>query len=224
MRTSRIAKETSKVITAASPSHNGNKRQTRSFAASLHTYKADGSPLQKSEYAGENVKQESLSDNDSSLSSLSSTQVLDIEDLPQPNIPARKRKRSTNYSTTTNLKVTSVEAHISHDVSHPMEAENDPLRKVRKARRQPAKQSVNTKGEVEITPPPNWEATYVAMREMRQRVQAPVDTMGCETLAEEHISPRVSYPVVFVLALLHMPLPSRLCPIVKNNISFLTTL
>jgi endonuclease-3 len=44
---------------------------------------------------------------------------------------------------------------------------------------------------VEIHPPPNWEEIYEAVKEMRKKVLAPVDTMGCETLAQEHSSPRV---------------------------------
>src|SRR6202000_1583795 len=38
--------------------------------------------------------------------------------------------------------------------------------------------------------PPNWEQVYNITAEMRKRVVAPVDTMGCESLAETHRSPK----------------------------------
>ena len=37
--------------------------------------------------------------------------------------------------------------------------------------------------------PPNWEQIYEITTEMRKKVVAPVDTMGCESLAEAHRSP-----------------------------------
>jgi endonuclease-3 len=69
--------------------------------------------------------------------------------------------------------------------------EDEPVGKTKKARRQPAKGFLNEAGEVEIHPPANWRETYEAVKEMRKTILAPVDTMGCETLAEKHISPRV---------------------------------
>lgn len=60
----------------------------------------------------------------------------------------------------------------------------------KKARRQPAKRVVKEDGEEEIQPPANWEEIYAAVMEMRKERLAPVDTMGCETLAEEQSTPR----------------------------------
>ena len=65
------------------------------------------------------------------------------------------------------------------------------MQRVRKAKRQPAKEVVNAVGEVSIHPPPRWEEVYAAVKEMRARVLAPVDTMGCESLADEGLSERV---------------------------------
>ena len=41
-----------------------------------------------------------------------------------------------------------------------------------------------------IRPPENWEQVYALTEEMRAKVLAPVDTMGCESLAEDKRSPR----------------------------------
>lgn len=59
-----------------------------------------------------------------------------------------------------------------------------------KARRQPAKRIKGPNGSMTVEPPPNWEKVYEITHAMRKRVLAPVDTMGCESLAEDHASPR----------------------------------
>lgn len=60
----------------------------------------------------------------------------------------------------------------------------------RKPRRQPAKHIKGPNGNLTVEPPLNWERVYNATAAMRKRVVAPVDTMGCESLAEAHRSPR----------------------------------
>ncbi|KAI9724704.1 MAG: DNA N-glycosylase and apurinic/apyrimidinic (AP) lyase [Chrysothrix sp. TS-e1954] len=62
--------------------------------------------------------------------------------------------------------------------------------KPKKARRQPAKKVKTEDGEVAIEPPANWEMVYNLTKEMRAEVLAPVDTMGCESLAEDQRTPR----------------------------------
>jgi endonuclease III len=62
--------------------------------------------------------------------------------------------------------------------------------RARKGRRQPAKKTVDTDGAVKIEPPPNWEEMYRLTQEMRAKVIAPVDEMGCEQLALKTIPPR----------------------------------
>lgn len=59
----------------------------------------------------------------------------------------------------------------------------------RKPRRQPAKRIKGPDGDTTVEPPENWETMYNVTALMRKRVLAPVDTMGCESLAEEHRSP-----------------------------------
>lgn len=65
--------------------------------------------------------------------------------------------------------------------------ENKP--KIKKGKRQPAKRISGPDGDLKIEPPANWEKIYNITAEMRKRVLAPVDTMGCESLADETRSP-----------------------------------
>lgn len=63
-------------------------------------------------------------------------------------------------------------------------------RKVRK----PARKVKNEDGEVEIHPPNDWAEVYAVVKEMRTTgaaQHAAVDTMGCESLAEETVPPKV---------------------------------
>ena len=182
MRTSRISQETSKVIEALSPSKLISRRQTRSFAASIGAFTAD---TRHHKDVINNDDEESDEDN-SSLSSVPSAISFDIEDQPMSlTSPARKRKRDVDSPSTT------ITASISARTLPRKASANTGNQKVKKARRQPAKKTVNDAGEVEIHPPANWEEIYDAVKEMRKTVLAPVDTMGCETLAEENITPRV---------------------------------
>ncbi|KAF2774247.1 DNA glycosylase, partial [Teratosphaeria nubilosa] len=59
-----------------------------------------------------------------------------------------------------------------------------------KARQQPAKRIKGPNGTMTVNPPTDWEKVYAITTEMRKRVVAAVDTMGCEEAAEEHASPR----------------------------------
>lgn len=65
-----------------------------------------------------------------------------------------------------------------------------PASSQQKPRRQPAKRIKGPNGTVTVEPPTNWERMYNVTAAMRKRVLAPVDTMGCESLAEVHRSPR----------------------------------
>ena len=183
MRTSRIAQETSRIV-KLSPTEASPRRQTRAFAASLSAFAANGHAVEPL-----SVKQEDHSD-DSSLSSVESVASFDIEDTAS-SIKSYKRKRGVDTPSTT---ITSASVSISTRTS-PRKAGvkvEDGEHKAKKARKQPAKKMVNVTGEVEIHAPANWEEIYEAVREMRKKVLAPVDTMGCERLAEEHLSERVS--------------------------------
>ncbi|MCJ1391886.1 DNA N-glycosylase and apurinic/apyrimidinic (AP) lyase [Xylographa bjoerkii] len=182
MRTSRIAQETFKLSQAISPNKSTSRRQTRSFANSLSAFAAAGSAV----VATPLVSQD---DDSSSLSSASST--TDIEDNPRFS-PSRKRKRDidTPSTTVTSVSISTRTSPRKSGVKAEDEDAEGKVKRIGKVKRQPAKEVVNGAGEVEIHPPAHWEEVYEAVREMRKRVLAPVDTMGCESLADEGLSER----------------------------------
>lgn len=189
MKTSRIARDTAKVAISFSQADYAPRRQTRAFAASLQAFTANGDvPIPSPEKKG--VEHEDTSDDDS-LSSPSS--IFDIEDVPFESSTSRKRKRVLDSPST----VVAAESTTTSTRASPrklnVKSEDGTIGKSRKAKRQPAKRIVNDAGEVKIEAPANWEEIYDAVREMRKERLAPVDTMGCETLAEEHLTPRVSW-------------------------------
>lgn len=193
MRISRITKETSRITQIASPTKRSTRLQARNFAQSLTAYAANGASVQKNEEVEENIKQENITGDDSSeLSSADSTFSADIEDFSVPLTASRKRKRDATSSTLG----TSISAPNAGPLPRKVGDRSlvQSSKKSRKAKKQPAKKVVEENGEVKIHPPPNWEEMYDAVKEMRKTILAPVDTMGCETLAEEHVSPRVRPP------------------------------
>jgi endonuclease-3 len=161
MRTSRIAKETSNLINATA----GPPQIRRSTRSSIARFSHNAA-------AGEDDTQDV------------DPEAVDIEDV----IPSRKRKRevtrtpakrSPGKSTTIKMET---EESVIFSPSKP--------RKVRK----PAHKVKNVDGEVEIHPPNDWEAVYAAMKEMRLSgvaQNAAVDTMGCERLGQDDVSPKV---------------------------------
>lgn len=191
MKTSRIARDTAKVAISLSQADFVPRRQTRAFAASLQAFTVNGHvPLPS--LGKEGVKSADTSDDDS-LSSPPS--VSDIEDVPFESSPSRKRKRgfarpSKPVTTKSSASSSSRTASRKPDIK----IEDATVGKRKKAKRQPAKQIISDGGEVKVEAPANWEEIYDAVKEMRKERQrlAPVDTMGCETLAEEHLTPRVS--------------------------------
>lgn len=186
MRTSRVSQETAKITKHLSSNTISTRRQTRSFVASLNAYATSASL--KTDVAIE-AKREDNSDDESDLTSASLGETGDIEDTIAPSFSSRKRKRGADTPATT---VTSISSSTTERLSPrkgEIKSEDSGNGKIKKVRRQPAKKVIN--GEVKIHPPDNWAEIYSAVTEMRKRVLAPVDTMGCETLAEEQASPRV---------------------------------
>ncbi|KAI4737865.1 DNA glycosylase [Aureobasidium sp. EXF-12298] len=154
MRTSKVSRETARVVDAlSSRGSNGNapRRSLRNFA---HTADVN--------YA--------LDDASSDLSSLASS-ASPSSASPSPPPSGRKRKRT--------LKTEVLSPNAS--------AANRNTNLPKKTKRQPAKRIKGEHGPVE--PPPNWEKVYSITAEMRKKVLAPVDTMGCESLAERNRSP-----------------------------------
>ena len=190
MKTSRIARDTAKAAFSISQADYAPRRQTRAFAASLQAFTANGDvPL--SSPGKKQVKREDTSD-DGSLSSLSST--FDIEDAPFESSTSRKRKRGLDSPSTAVITKSASTSTRTSPRKPDVKSEDGTVGKFKKAKRLPAKRVVNDAGEVEIEAPANWEGIYDAVIEMRKKKLAPVDTMGCETLAEEHLTPRVSWP------------------------------
>ena len=185
MRTSRISRETARIVSRGSNIRSSFSRpQTRSLAATLQVFTAVASSGQDVTAA----QPENFSEDESSLSSISSTNILDIEDIATSQFPTQKRKRQLDL--TTDATPPNIRASPRKSSHH---AKNESNHKPKKLRRQPAKKIVNEAGEVKIHPPAKWEEVYGAVKEMRKSVLAPVDTMGCETLADERLSPRVCW-------------------------------
>ena len=188
MKTSRLARETAKVGATISSADPLPRRQTRAFAASLHAFTPNDLPLNRADQLS--TKQDAESASNSSLSSIPSHNDFDIEDSPFGPPLSRKRKRGfdspataiTTISTATSTRASPRKANIK--------SESTPNGKTKKAKRQSAKRVIGYDGEVKIEAPTNWVEIYDLVKEMRKERLAPVDTMGCETLAEDHLSPK----------------------------------
>ncbi|KAH7092093.1 DNA repair protein-like protein Ntg1 [Paraphoma chrysanthemicola] len=165
MRTSRISRDTSRILAASRTQR--TLRQTRS-AANLTPRGAAAKIESTSE--GENEAEESDLSSPADSSS-------DGDDRP-----AKRRKGA--------RKPPVVVKHESKEVSITTIASPKKESKPKKARRAPAKKVKAEDGSVKIEPPSNWEEIYALTREMRNENVAPVDTMGCESLADRNRSPR----------------------------------
>ena len=199
MTTSRLVRGTVKIATTTSQADFAPRRQTRSFAASLQAF-AYNDPESSREAGKEVVKSEGLGDDVWSLSSAGSAYDLDIEDLPFETTLSRKRKRGVDSPSTAVTSISTTTSTRTSPRKQGVKLEDRTIGKpgkARKTKRQPAKRIVNAEGDEEVRPPGNWEEIYEAVREMRKEKLAPVDTMGCETLAEKHMTPRVSPTILF---------------------------
>ena len=185
MRTSRIAQETAKLAPALSPRN--LRRSTRSSLTATSPFPTSAAP---------SILDGKDGDADSPLSPAESVAT------PPPASPAnRKRKRGndTEIDSVTVATATRVsprknggQVEVKEEAEIDIEDTVSPGIRPRKAKRQPAKRIVNpATGTTTVAPPPNWEATYAAIQEMRRRHLAPVDTVGCERLADERLSPRI---------------------------------
>lgn len=152
MRTSRVSRETARVVNALSSrgaNEDAPRRSLRNFA---HTPNVTST----------------AEETDSALSSPPSSFS------PSPPPSNRKRKR------TVKTEILSPNASAGN--------RNASLPK--KAKRQPAKRIKGEHGQVaHVDPPANWETMYNITADMRKKVLAPVDTMGCESLADLNRSP-----------------------------------
>ncbi|GIZ40518.1 hypothetical protein CKM354_000385200 [Cercospora kikuchii] len=189
MRTSRISKDTARIVNALTPPRR---------AAAQHALRrfTNGDANQPSTAS-------TTSDTDLSDPATLSPEAPEIAS----NGTARKRKRGDTATPATTLSVQSTtEVRRSPRKAPKLEKPEDdedeydeddkarqaaggPVKRIRKARRQPSKKIKSEDGTVQVEPPANWEQLYNLTSEMRKHILAPVDTMGCESLAEKDRSP-----------------------------------
>ncbi|KAL2002253.1 hypothetical protein VTN02DRAFT_334 [Thermoascus thermophilus] len=185
MRTSRVSKDTAKIVQALSPP---TRRQTRSSVAAnaLRGFAYSGSSSAK--IADSTAKQAPESDDD--CSSLSSVNTDDIEDLLAPPTKRRRRDIDASEGPRASPKRSSTRSPTKVIVKDE-KSESTSTSKPPKARRMPARKTTAEDGSVTVQPPSNWETMYAIVKEMRERnPTAPVDTMGCAELYWRGSSPR----------------------------------
>lgn len=145
MRTSRTSQETTKALQALPP------RRTRNSGTNLN--------LQR--FAYDNSCDETK---DEDVSSLSSVNTVDIEDILEP--PTKRRK-----SAPAPAAPAPVRAQKTNETPPTKRTRRTPARKIR------------TDGATTVQPPSDWETIYNTVKKMRtMNPTAPVDTMGCAEL------------------------------------------
>ncbi|KAJ9618649.1 alpha,alpha-trehalase nth1 [Taxawa tesnikishii (nom. ined.)] len=178
MRTSRNFRDTARItqaLTARKPGDAPTRRSLRNFAH-IPAQPADEEIDMKEDAAPD-------SDASSGLSSPPSSPFRPSDKAEaSPDPPSHKRKRGVDALAATSENIVRRSLRQAPSQTEPCLP--------KKARRQPAKRIKGENGTVRIEPPPNWEEVYNTTAEMRRRVLAPVDTMGCETLAERDRPPR----------------------------------
>lgn len=172
MRTSRVSRDTAQLLAAT---RTRPLRQSRTIPTSgTSNASATQDALNESDLNARNV----LSQSDSELSSVPDSG----SEGEQTGDASKKRKRGQAGSIAVKQEIK--ETTITSIASPKKDT------KPKKARRTPAKKVKTADGSVKIEPPPNWEEIYALTREMRNENVAPVDTMGCESLASHRASPR----------------------------------
>jgi len=179
MRTSRLSRETERIVNALSSCRRTSTRSSlRSYAQNADTANSNATVNE----AGHEV--------DSELSSAPTSPGKE-PDASHPSSKLGKRKRHTTTEPTTSTSIPSELRTIRRSSRKaPKLSSEDGTPAQRKPRRQPAKHITGPNDNLTVSPPANWEKVYAATTAMRKRVLAPVDTMGCESLAEDSRSPR----------------------------------
>lgn len=201
MRTSRVSKETAKVVEILSAAPRRQSRRIANAKNSLNSYpladRRRQSELASHHSSSTRAEPQSDSHDDSELSSANPT---DIEDLLAPaRAISQDRKRKRDHDFLSNEIKRSASTAPSHRTSttpekptiiKKEETESKPTPKPR-SRRLPARRSTGANGVVKVEPPSNWENIYDIVKEMRRKnPTAPVDTMGCSQLYWRSSSPR----------------------------------
>lgn len=156
MRTSRTAKDTEKLLHALAP------RRTRSNANVLREFTYNKAP----------------DPSDDDVSSLSSMDTVDMEDMLDP--PAAKRRKSKHAA-----------GPPRRTPEKLIEKPSETKPRARAPRKVPARKIKDEDGGYTVAPPSNWETMYDIVKKMREdNPTAPVDTMGCAELYWRASSPR----------------------------------
>jgi hypothetical protein len=161
MRTSRIAQDTSRIVAASRAQRTASR--TRSSA---------------------NAAARPPSEEHDIYAPWESELVSDSADLRAGDKERATKRRKTGQGAPMAVK------HEVGEISMAAIASPGKGSRPKKARRAPAKKTTVTKVGVQVEPPPHWETMYALTREMRKANLAPVDTMGCESLADKERTPR----------------------------------
>jgi endonuclease-3 len=170
MRTSRISRDAARIAEATTSSANPLRRSLRAF-------QHQDSPAIASTPGP--------SSSGSELSTPPSSPQSDASSYESA-ASLGKRKRGGAAKTTVKKEATS---RRTPRKASKLEEQDESKPQVKRGKRQPAKRISGPNGDLKAEPPANWEKVYNITAEMRKRVLAPVDTMGCESLAEESRSP-----------------------------------
>lgn len=179
MRTSKISRDTAR-ITEALSSNRPTRRSIRQFGQFAHVSDASTIATTEQSSVATGLREEASSDLSSPPTSPSNSgsDYEEAEEQTPLQEATRKRKRAT-ISTPIKSETAIIKTETLSPTSIP-----------KKVRRQPAKRIKGENGSpARVEPPSNWETVYAMTTEMRKHVLAPVDTMGCESLAEDHRSP-----------------------------------
>ncbi|KAL2131917.1 hypothetical protein VTI74DRAFT_4444 [Chaetomium olivicolor] len=189
MRTSRVAKETSRYFDTGSTTTVLPRRSTRSSLARFAYNGANGSAT--------SPKTEENAEPEVTLGS-------DIEDaIKTTTTTTRKRKRTTTVTESTPqraaTRTSTIKTQIKTEVkteehdSDADETESKPTKPRGRVRKPARKTTDPSTGAVKVEPPTDWEEMYNLVKEMRLHgpaANAAVDTMGCERLARPDASAR----------------------------------
>jgi len=196
MRSSRILRDTATSKYFSTPS--SSRAQPRLRNARVATTRSIRGYALDSSSAKKEVENESGKENESEESELSDVPTdLDSgsEEWAEEGIGG-KRKRSVkevagrvSRARRTRVKVEVEVEDEGADIIKTEEQESEVTRP-KKSRRAPAKKPISTNGTIKIEPPAHWEEVYELTKQMRATTIAPVDTMGCATLADRNDTPR----------------------------------
>lgn len=188
MRTSKVAKDTAKVLQALSPPA---RRRTRGSLTSdaLRSFAFSGNSAGNIPADLPLKREAEISDDDGS--SLSSANTADIEDLLAP---APKRRKVQDVASTTSRSSRAASRAASARSPRKVIVKQESTKSSSngtKSRRMPARKVTAEDGSVVVQPPSNWETIYSIVKKMREdNPTAPVDTMGCAELYWRGSSPR----------------------------------